>query len=287
MNMRKFFIFGLLFLFFSCSQNYVARIGSRKITPEEFKNRMLEVPYYYRGFLETQGGRKLYLDGIVNELVLVELAKEKGIHRRPQIKERIQMLEDQILLESIIDELKKEQLKVTDEEIEKFWEEHKDMFIKPQRVRVSHILVDNKSKAEEILKKIKEGASFSELAKKYSLDRESAQRGGDLGYFERGIMVPEFEKAAFSLGEIGEISPLVKTPFGWHIIKLTGKKTAESKTKDEAKEDIIAQIQKEKLDKLLEYYKRKLSVKVNYNKLTKITPPWASATTEENRGNNR
>jgi len=283
--MRKAVFFCILFLIFSCSRNYIARIGSRKITPEEFKNRMLEVPYYYRGFLETQGGRKLYLDGIVNELLLVELAKAKGIHRRPQIKERIQMLEDQILLESIVEELKKDQLKVTDEEIEKFWEEHKDMFVKPQRVRVSHILVDDKSKAEEILKKIKEGASFSELAKKFSLDRESSHRGGDLGYFERGIMVPEFEKAAFSLKEIGEISPLVKTPFGWHIVKLTGKKTAESKTKEEAKEDIIAQIQKEKLDKLLEYYKRKLHVKVNYDKLSEITPPWEDVEEESEESN--
>ena len=90
-------------------------------------------------------------------------------------------------------------------------------------VRASHILVDDKRSAENIRKEIKEGEkSFEEAAKEYS-DCPSSKKGGDLGFFGRGKMVPPFEKAVFNMEE-GELSEPVKTQFGWHLIKKTGEK---------------------------------------------------------------
>lgn len=88
------------------------------------------------------------------------------------------------------------------------------------KVKVSHILVKKKSEADNILKEMEKGADFAELAKKYSLC-PSGKKGGSLGFFTRGKMVKEFEKAAFSLAK-GEMSGTVKTEFGYHIIKRTG-----------------------------------------------------------------
>jgi len=89
------------------------------------------------------------------------------------------------------------------------------------KIRASHILVSDLEQAEKILSEIKAGGDFGELAKKYSIC-PSKENGGDLGYFGKGQMVKEFEDAAFSLNE-GEVSGIVKTEFGYHIIKLTGK----------------------------------------------------------------
>lgn len=89
-------------------------------------------------------------------------------------------------------------------------------------VRASHILVDTKTQAQDIKTQIDNGASFESMAKKYS-KCPSKDQGGDLGYFERGQMVPEFEDAAFNL-PIGKVSEPVKTQFGWHIIKVTDKR---------------------------------------------------------------
>jgi len=86
-----------------------------------------------------------------------------------------------------------------------------------EKIRCAHILVDKESKAKEVLEKLKNGESFSKLAQEYSID-SSRKRGGDLGYFGRGVMVKEFENAAFSL-KPGEVSGIVKTQFGYHIIK--------------------------------------------------------------------
>jgi len=282
--MGKIIFICALFIFTGCADNYVARVGSKKITAGSFKNRMLDVPTYYRGFLETEGGRRQYIDGIVNESVLVELAKDRGIHRRPEVKERIEVMSDQILLEYIVEEMKKSQLKVTDKEITDYYETHRDFYLHSPRARVSHILVSSKEEAQRIYSQIKNGASFAALAQNNSIDRDTALNGGDLGYFERGDMVPAFEEAAFELNEPGDISPVVKTPFGWHIIKLTGKSVAASKTKDDAKDEITELLRKEKLDSILEFYKKKFNVKVKYEKLAGIQPPWhIPARTEEGK----
>ena len=87
------------------------------------------------------------------------------------------------------------------------------------KIRCAHILVEKQSLANEILERIKKGESFAALANEYSIDG-SRKRGGDLGFFGRGEMVKEFEKAAFAL-QVGEVSGLVKTQFGYHIIKRT------------------------------------------------------------------
>lgn len=90
------------------------------------------------------------------------------------------------------------------------------------QVRAEHILVQTKAQADAIEAEIEHGKSFEELASKYSMC-PSGQKGGDLGYFGKGQMVPEFEKAAFNMA-IGEVSEPVETQFGWHIIKVLDKK---------------------------------------------------------------
>jgi len=120
-------------------------------------------------------------------------------------------------------------------------------------VRASHILLKTegkddaavKAKAEEILKEAKGGADFAELAKKNSEDDSNAKNGGDLDYFGRGRMVPEFDAAAFNM-EPGQISDLVKTQFGYHIIKLTDKKAGTTRPLDEVRQQLTDQIQSER-----------------------------------------
>jgi hypothetical protein len=94
------------------------------------------------------------------------------------------------------------------------------------KVRASHILIaaNNKKLAEKVFAMATSGQNFAKLAKKYSTDKSSAVKGGDLGYFAKGAMVPAFDKAVFSM-KVGQFK-LVKSQFGWHIIKLTGRKNA-------------------------------------------------------------
>lgn len=142
----------------------------------------------------------------------------------------------------------------TEDELKKYYDANKSQFSVPEERKASHILIQLKEgadekaveaarkKAESILARIKAGESFAKLAKENSDDPGSAQLGGDLGYFGRGIMEADFEKAAFALKE-GEISDPVLTSFGFHIIKLTGIRGEQLKPFAEVRDEILAQFQ--------------------------------------------
>ena len=134
-------------------------------------------------------------------------------------------------------------------EVEKYYRQNQPQYVTPAQVRASHILLKTegkddaavKAKAEALLKQVRAGGNFADLAKKNSEDEASAKNGGDLDYFGHGRMVKEFEDAAFAL-EPGQISDLVKSPFGYHIIKLVDKKPETTKTLAEVQQQIADQL---------------------------------------------
>jgi len=134
-------------------------------------------------------------------------------------------------------------------DIERSYNSNIEQYTTPEQVRASHILLKTegkddaavKAKAEEVLKQAKSGADFAELARKYSEDEASAKNGGDLDYFQRGRMVPEFDQAVFNM-QPGDITDLVKTQYGYHIIKLVDKKVATTRTLAEVRQQISDQL---------------------------------------------
>ena len=145
-------------------------------------------------------------------------------------------------------------LSVSDEEAQEYYNANKNKFEVPEQIKASHILVNSSALAEELIQKLNDGADFAELAKNYSIG-PSAPNGGDLGFFAKGQMVPAFEAAAFNLTTIGDYtkSP-VKTQFGYHIILLTGRKEAETKTFDDVKDDIKKQLLMQKQNEKLKTF---------------------------------
>jgi len=137
-------------------------------------------------------------------------------------------------------------------DIEKFYRDNQQEFTTPEQVRASHILIKSdkddaaaKAKAEALLKQVKSGADFAALAKKNSEDEGSAKNGGDLDYFGRGRMVKEFEDAAFSL-QPGQMSDVVKSPFGYHIIKVVDHKPAITKSIADVRQQIADRLATER-----------------------------------------
>jgi peptidyl-prolyl cis-trans isomerase D len=158
------------------------------------------------------------------------------------------------------------QVPVSHEELQSYYDQHRDQYRVAEQVKVSHILiktpppgpdgkVDEKAveearkKAEDILKQLKAGAKFEDLAKKNSDDPGSAKQGGELGWIGRGRTVPEFEKVAFSLPK-GQTSDLVKSTYGFHIIRVEDKQDAHVKTLDEVKDQIETLVKQEKASRL-------------------------------------
>jgi peptidyl-prolyl cis-trans isomerase D len=144
---------------------------------------------------------------------------------------------------------------VTPTEVQQYYNGNITQYQTPEQVRASHILLNTAGKdeaavrkqAEDILQQVKAGADFAALAKKYSEDEGSKANGGDLDYFSRGRMVPEFEAAAFAL-ETGQVSDIVKSQFGFHIIKVVDKKPAVTRSLDEVRPQIEEQLKRQRAD---------------------------------------
>jgi peptidyl-prolyl cis-trans isomerase C len=168
-----------------------------------------------------------------------------------------------------------DRMNVTEDDARKYYSENKKAFETPKQVRASHILIKPdttdtgadtneakakaKAKAEDLRRQIKSGAAFAELAKANSSCPSSA-KGGDLGFFGKGQMVPAFEKAAFELN-VGQVSDIVETQFGYHIIKVTDRKDAGVTTFEQAKDDLIASLKATKQSKLAKEYIGSLKAK--------------------------
>lgn len=171
-----------------------------------------------------------------------------------------QDLKDNIIQYLSIRKLVEPRIEITDDEIETYFKENQELYDQEEQVEASHILVEDEATAKEVEKKIADGEEFAELAKEYSSDG-SAENGGELGFFPRGQMVEEFDKAVFEM-EVGKISEPIKTEFGYHIIHLTDKNEEKEATLEDHKEEIKEQLFETKLQ--TEYGGWLTEVKENY-----------------------
>ena len=151
-------------------------------------------------------------------------------------------------------------VEVKDEDVEAFYNDNKAMFEVSEQVRARHILVKDQDLAEELLERAQAGEDFADLAREYSEDAVSQAAGGDLGFFPRGMMVPEFEEAAFGAG-VGEIVGPVETTYGYHIIKVEGKEPAKTLSLEEMEENIRSYLQEEEKIRAFSTYIKELKEK--------------------------
>ena len=227
-------------------QQLAGAIGQSGLVARTVADRLLALQTEKRDVAEY----RLSLDGYLGKVKLADDASKKFYDANAkQFETPEQAKADYVVLS--MDAIAA-QLAVTDAEIKSWYDSHKDRYVQPEERRASHILIASeklgkdkaKTKAEALLAEIrKTPTAFAELAKKNSDDPGSASKGGDLGYFGRGTMVKSFEDAAQSLKE-GEISGVVESDFGFHIIKLTGIHAAKEKPLADVRSEIEAELKK-------------------------------------------
>lgn len=178
--------------------------------------------------------------GFPDEAAFEKALTDNGM-KLDELKTRVR---EGLTYEAIIADVTKD-TQVTDAEVRASYDKNQNLYQKPEEVNARHILVKDEKKAKEIHAKLKAGGNFDALAKEHSEDPGSKATGGDMGFFGRGRMVPEFEKAAFSLKK-DEISGLVKTQFGYHILKGGEHKQARTQPFDEVKAEIKDKMVKER-----------------------------------------
>ena len=168
---------------------------------------------------------------LADVVVLAQAAEQQKLADRDDVKHRIQFERNKVLMETLLQDAG--QAAMTDDAMHKVYDDAVKQMANEEEVHARHILVPTEDEAKEIEASLKKGADFAALAKEKSKD-PSAAEGGDLGYFTKDQMVPEFADVAFKLDK-GQVSDPVKTQFGWHIIKIEDKRIKPTPTFDDVK----------------------------------------------------
>ncbi len=241
------------------NENVVAIVNGKEITTNDIMKFLNEMNPQTAAQFQSEEGIKRIIEELVNQELLYLDAIENGYENDVEFKEVLKTVKDNLLkgyaFNKIVDGIK-----VTDEEIANYYNEHSEMFKKQETLNASHILVDDEEKAYDIIDMINEGLEFEKAAEQYSTC-PSKEVGGNLGEFAKGQMVPEFENAAFKL-EIGEMSEPVKTQFGYHIIKINEKSAEDVYSLEEVRDEIEKQLLMSKQEE--KYLNKVNSLKIKY-----------------------
>jgi parvulin-like peptidyl-prolyl isomerase len=210
----------------------VIAAGDLAIRKSEFESALSTLPAEYQQYASGPGKRQ-FAEDFLRMKMLAREGLKAGLDKDADVIRQLNLMRENLIAQAQLERIEKG-ITVSDEDLKKSYEAQKAQY---EQVKARHILIafkgspaaqpekpelteeQAKAKAEDLRKQIVGGASFDELAKKESDDLGSGARGGDLGEFGRGQMVPEFEKAAFE-AKVGDVTPVVRTQFGYHIIKV-------------------------------------------------------------------
>lgn len=209
------------------------------VLPPERQSQILQSPDTLRAMV----------DNIYQRRASAARAQQQNLHQQPAVQLKLEQAREGILAEAYVAE--RDKLTAPSDQIKEtyargVYKAEPQRFEIPAETKASHLLIrgttpEAQAKAESLLTQIKAGASFEDLTKKHSEDPGNASRGGDLGWFAKGRMVKPFQDAVDALKAPGDISPVVATSFGYHIIRLDDRKPASVRTYDEVKKDLYAE----------------------------------------------
>ena len=217
-------------------QNILATVDGVNITDADIDAYIKNMPQDQQAYAEYPQFREHVLKQLVAFHLYAKMAVEEKMDETEEFKAMLEKAKKEILAQTAINSVLKD-INVTEEEMQAFYKENPDHFAEPESAHAKHILVDTEEKAQEIMDSIAKGeVTFEDAAKEFSSCPSNAQ-GGDLGEFARGQMVPEFDQVACE-AEIGKVVGPVKTQFGYHVIKVEGRKEASVMAFDAVKEYI-------------------------------------------------
>ena len=280
MKRRITFIVGIFLLLgaLSCGDSGKGELGTKElvrinqlpISIEEFRQMSEKQPLEGKMRLLDEKGMRDFLENyVITREVLYQEAKKKGFDKNKEILAKVEDFRRAMIIDALIEEALRGKSDATDEEIQRYYRENKSLFTEPLEVKIRHIMVNSEPVLKEVLARLSKGESFEKLASTYNIDR-TREDGGNLGYIRRGQLAPsfaQFEEAAFSLVKKGDLSEVIRTPYGFHIIQLEDMRGANLMPLEQVRERIRLFLQaKKRQEAYLGYVKEvksKASILIN------------------------
>jgi peptidyl-prolyl cis-trans isomerase C len=250
-------LFFFLFLLFGCEKSKekglgakdLVRVNNTTISLDDFNQISERLSLEGKMKLVNEKGMRDFLDNyVINREVLYQEGKKRGFDKNKEIAEKVEEFKRAMVIDALLQEVMKDKGDVSEGEVRKYYKENEERFTEPKEVKIRHIFVTSEPALKEVLMKLSQGENFAKLAAAYNADK-SREDGGSLGWIRRGQLSTSFapfEEAAFSLRKKDEISEVVKTPYGYHLVQLEDRRGNFLRPFDQVKEKIQAFLQSEK-----------------------------------------
>lgn len=218
----------------------VAVVNGEEIRFDEVMESARQLPPQYLQQLDAVF--PTLVERVVDMTLIAQAAEREGLADDAEVERRLEEMRQDIMREVYLQ--RQVEAYATEERLREAYEAHVEANPPGEEIRASHILVEERAEAEDLIAQLDEGADFAALARAHSIG-PTGEAGGDLGYFARGAMVDAFEDAAFALEEGQYTGEPVETQFGWHVIRKTGERVSEPESFEEMREELRANMQRE------------------------------------------
>jgi len=249
------------------SGKVVASVNGQNITESDYENYLRIRQQQVGPIADKDKEKQIVLDEMIDKALLAQYAAKNKLDQDPEVAALIKRVHEEILAQAVKRKLLKDN-PITEDDVKKRYEQEVENTNKTE-YKVRHILVKDESEAKDIIAQLQKGASFNKLAAEKSIDTQSGKSGGELGWINQGMVVPEFFDAVIKMKKGAVSNEPVKSDFGWHIIKVEDTRPLKIPTFEEfmanqqARANIYRKMQNERVSDLLKDLKSKAKITVN------------------------
>lgn len=216
---------GTLLLLTSCTpppseERVVAFVNGKPITQTEFDSEWTDLPEATRARYEKEGGKQVFLKELVDHELLMQEARKQGLDQSDAFRDRVRRYKEKLLKEELLKDRMKATAEPTKEELDRYYEQHAGELLTPLKVRVAQMLLPNFSAAKDLETQVNRGGDFGKFAQRYSIDGKTKAKGGDLGPYRKGLVIPEVDEVLRTL-KPGMVSAPIKTDAGYYLVMIT------------------------------------------------------------------
>lgn len=215
---------GMLSLWGGCTppqseERVVAFVNGKPITQTEFDHEWAALPDATKARYEKEGGRQVFLKELVDDEILLQEARKLGLDQSDAIRDRVRRYKERLLKDELLKDRMKTTVELTKDELDRYFEEHAGELLTPLKVRVSQMLLANYPAAKDLETQVNRGGDFGKFAQRYSIDTKTKAKGGDLGPYRKGLVIPEVDEVVKTL-KPGMVSAPIKTEAGYYLVRV-------------------------------------------------------------------
>lgn len=257
------------------STQVAAKVNDQEITTSYVERRIGRLSPIVRRALKSKSGQKEFLDSLISRELLLQAARKEGFNKSHAFITQVQDYKKDLLVQTFLrKKLANQQIAVTEQEIQEYYETYQDNFKEQPEIRFSHIFLRSEVEIKDVLNQLENGEDFAKLAYEKSVNRKTAARGGDMGYLRKWQLPTPAAETVFSL-ETGQLSEVITSDFGYTILKVTDKRVGKAVPLEivsgAIKNKLMKDKQREMAKTLVENLKKKANVVVNESVLASFS----------------